>query len=182
MDQEKIEIQQKLIKQAKQGNQQSVHRLYKMHVQAMFNICIRMVSNKYDAEDILQESFISAFKNIHSFREESSFGAWLKRIVINKSINFLKKQKWDFEDIENIENPESEDEEIIQIEPEKIHSAIKKLPEKARVVINLYLLEGYKHREIAEMLKISESTSKSQYLRAKQILKTELEKVMTYET
>jgi RNA polymerase sigma-70 factor, ECF subfamily len=181
LGQEVIEIQNKLVKRAKEGNQQAMHRLYKLHVQAMYNICNRMVANTSEAEDILQEAFISAFSKLDSFREESSFGAWLKRIVINKSLNYLRKQKWNFEDIEETIIYEEDEEDIPEISPEKIHFSIQKLPEKARIVINLYLLEGYKHKEIAEMLDISESTSKSQYSRAKQLLKSELEKVLAYE-
>lgn len=146
----------------------------------MFNICIRMVVNKSDAEDILQESFISAFNKIDSFREESTFGAWLKRIVINKSLNHIRKQKWSFESID-IKTIADEKDEILDISPEKIHQSIKKLPEKARIVLNLYLVEDYKHKEIAEMLGISESTSKSQYVRAKHLLKQEIEKILAYE-
>lgn len=183
MDTETVEIQLKLIERAREGDQQSMYRLYKLYVQAMYNTCIRMVSNQYDAEDIIQESFTSAFKSLGSFRGESSFGSWLKRIVINKSISHLRAKKHEFTDIENLHIVDDEvvDNEIPDISPEQVNEAIKSLPEKARVVLNLHLLEGFKHREIAEILNISESTSKSQYQRAKMLLREKLVKEMSYE-
>ena len=184
MGQESIEIHENLIKTARKGNQQSMYRLYKLYVQAMYNTCIRMVSNQYDAEDIIQESFINAFNSLDKFRGDSSFGSWLKRIVINKSISFLKKKKQEFADIDSLQivADDNDDENFPNIDPAKIHESIKTLPEKARVILNLYLLEGYKHKEIAEMLNISESTSKSQYLRAKQLLREKLLKEISYES
>lgn len=182
MGQENVEIHKNLIESACKGDQQSMYRLYKLYVQAMYNTCIRMVSNQYDAEDIIQESFVSAFNNLSRFRGDSSFGSWLKRIVINKSITFLRKKKYEFTEIDNLHLVIDEDEyEMPEIEPAKVHESIKTLPEKARLVLNLYLLEGYRHKEIAEMLDISESTSKSQYLRAKHLLREKLEKEFRYE-
>ncbi len=141
-----------------------------------------MVSNQYDAEDIIQESFVKAFNNLDSFRGDSSFGSWLKRIVINQSITFLRKKKQDFQDIDDLQIAnEDEERSFPEIDPMMIHESIKTLPEKARVVLNLYLLEGYMHREIAEILNITESTSKSQYLRAKHLLREKLEKEIRYE-
>jgi len=150
----------------------------------MYNICIRMVPIQVDAEDIVQESFVKAFNNLDSYRGDSTFGSWLKRIVINTSINHLKKKRQWFvtfdelpmsiEDCSN--NDLSEEESLNKISPEMIHEAIKTLPVKARMVLNLYLLEGYLHREIAEMLDISESTSKSQYQRALKLLQEKLKK------
>ena len=182
MGKETVEIQDKLIQRALKGDQQSMYRLYKMYVQAMYNICVRMVVSQYDAEDIIQESFISAFNNLKSFRGDSSFGAWLKRIVINKSLNFLRQKKIEFIEISNLQVVDDKDDEIIEtIKPERVHEAIKDLPDKARVVLNLYLLEGYKHKEIAEILGITESTSKSQYKRAKQLLRDNLKQELLNE-
>lgn len=182
MGEKNLETHAKLINGARKGDQQSMYRLYKLYVQAMYNTCIRMVSNQYDAEDIIQESFVKAFNNLDSFRGESSFGSWLKRIVINLSITFLRKKKQDFLEIESIQIPSNENEENLpQIDPKLVHESIKSLPEKARVVLNLYLLEGYRHKEIAEILKITESTSKSQYLRAKKLLREKLKKEIRYE-
>ncbi len=183
MGKESIEIHSKLIEAARKGDQQSMYRLYKLYVQAMYNTCIRMVSNQYDAEDIIQESFVKAFNNLDSFRGDSSFGSWLKRIVINQSITFLRSRKQEFTEIDNLQivADENDEENFPGIDPAMVHESIKTLPEKARVVLNLYLLEGYKHKEIAEILNISESTSKSQYLRAKQLLREELKTKIRYE-
>ncbi len=140
----------------------------------MYNICIRIIPNKQDAEDILQDAFIAAFRNLEGFKGESSFGAWLKRIVINHSLNFIKKQKPGFVQVdESFEIPDNNEIEEAT-NPADVHHAIKELPEGARVILSLHLLEDYKHREIAEMLNISESTSKSQYLRAKSLLREKL--------
>jgi len=180
---ESIEIHSKLIETARKGDQQSMYRLYKLYVQAMYNTCIRMVSNQYDAEDIIQESFVKVFNNLDSFRGDSSFGSWLKRIVINQSITFLRSKKQEFTEIDNLQivADENEEENFPGINQVMVHESIKTLPEKARVVLNLYLLEGYKHKEIADILNISESTSKSQYLRAKQLLREELKTKIRYE-
>ena len=145
----------------------------------MYNTCIRIVVNQFDAEDIIQESFLSAFNGLGSFKGDSSFGVWLKRIVINKSLNALRKKREVFMEIDNLNIVDENDiEDFPEVTPEIINDAIKSLPDKARVILNLYLLEGYMHREIAEMLDISESTSKSQYQRARsllqEIVKTEL--------
>ncbi len=175
-----------LVDRARKGDQQSIYRLYKMYVQAMYNVSIRIVSNQLDAEDILQESFVSAFSNLGAYKEESSFGTWLKRIVINKSINHVKKQKVWFTDLTHLpeagdiadEDNFSDDDLLDKISPEMIHEAIKTLPGKAKVVLNLYLLEGYQHKDIAGMLEISESTSKSQYQRARRLLQEKLREMI----
>jgi len=131
-----------------------------------------MVDNKEDAEDIIQESFVLAFKNLANFKYESSFGAWLKRIVINKSINHLKLKRIALVPMDNQEIPLNE--EHIEIEKkaeiEQVKRSIKLLPQGYKQIINLYLIEGYDHVEIGEILNISTSTSKSQYHRAKKKL------------
>jgi len=133
-----------------------------------------MVKSKEDAEDILQESFIDAFKNLESFRYESTFGSWLKRIVINKSINHLKLKRMPLVAFEDHENwiSEQEDEEIKEedLDVSSVKLAIKQLPNGYQTIINLYLIEGYDHVEIGQVLGISTSTSKSQYHRAKKKL------------
>jgi RNA polymerase sigma-70 factor (ECF subfamily) len=139
----------------------------------MYNICYRITNNPDDAEDVLQEAFLSAFRNLQSFKGESSFGAWLKRIVVNSSINHVKKSRILYtqlngHDVEH--ESEINDNELI-LEIDRIKEALQQLPDGFRTVLSLYLFEGYDHREIAEILNISESTSKSQYNRAKKRLK-----------
>jgi RNA polymerase sigma-70 factor (ECF subfamily) len=185
---ESFDITKMLVERARKGDLQAMHRLYKMYVRAMYNTSIRIVANQLDAEDILQESFASAFSKLGTFKEAASFGAWLKRIVINKSINHVKKQKIWVEDIDYLTEKEDNTDEIsddsifTEVSPEMINEAIKTLPDKAKVVFNLYLLEGYQHKDIAKMLKISESTSKSQYQRARKLLQDKLLKMISKET
>jgi len=172
-----IEMHTELINQCIRGNSRAQYRLYKLYSKAMYNICVRMLSDRNEAEDVLQEAFVSAFRNLEQFKGESTIGAWLKRIVINKCISHLRKKKPVLIEVDKIENENSasfQELEYISLNPEYIHQAIKELPEGSRVIFNLYALEGYKHKEISQMLEISESTSKTQYLRARSILMNKL--------
>lgn len=140
----------------------------------MFNVGYRITGNEDDAEDVLQESFISAFRNLDGYRRDASFGSWLKKIVINKAINVLKKRKWELmpEDNEfDVPEEESEQEYLPSLSVDKVRNAIQQLPDGYRSVLSLYLLEGYDHQEIAEIMNITESTSKSQLNRAKNKLR-----------
>lgn len=170
------DIHQKLVESCKQGNRKAQYELYKLYSKAMFNICMRITNDYAEAEDVLQEAFVDAFRKLNTFKGDATFGAWLKRIVINKSINHVKKRKADFVSVDNmdfVEEPaqrlSGEDEEL-KLQVKQVHRAIQKLPDGFRVVLTLYLLEGYDHREIADVLGITESTSKSQYNRAKKRL------------
>lgn len=136
----------------------------------MFNTALRMVRHSADAEDLLQSAFTEVFMKLDSFRGESTIGAWIKRIVINKCINFLKSKRLQFSELsEKLAHPA--DESAAETDPrfsvETVHRAIGILPDGYRVVFSLYALEGYDHEEIGEILGISEQTSKSQYSRAK---------------
>lgn len=145
----------------------------------MFNICFRMTNQFEEAEDVLQEAFAYAFNKLSSFRYESSFGAWLKRIVVNTCINHLKKRKVDLfyteKNFESVPDEEVVDYGEIQLEVEKVRRAMEKLSDGYRIIFSLYLLEGYDHKEIAEIMHITESTSKSQFLRAKKKIKEIIE-------
>lgn len=138
----------------------------------MYNIGLRILGNKEDAEDIVQDSFVDAFKNLASFKYESTFGAWLKRIVINKSINYLKAKRILVTPIEAHEfHLQDEPSEIVEaIDIKKVKVGIEKLPPGYKQILVLYLIEGYDHYEIGEILEVSTSTSKSQYHRAKKKL------------
>jgi len=124
-----------------------------------------MVSSREDAEDVVQDSFIEAFKKLTSFRYDSTFGAWLKRIVINKSINFLKLKRIPITTIENHDFHLVEEtiDNVPKMDIAKIKKGIDLLPNGYKQIINLYLIEGYDHIEIGEILGVSNSTSKSQY-------------------
>lgn len=143
----------------------------------MYNICLRMVNNDMDAEDILQMSFVDVFTKLDTFRFESTIGAWIKRIVINNCINHIKRKKLRFENLDDgykeLEDDQPEpDHGPTAYEIGRVRDAIEKLPDGYRVVFTLYTLEGYDHQEIAEILDITEATSKSQYSRARKKLKT----------
>jgi RNA polymerase sigma-70 factor (ECF subfamily) len=133
-----------------------------------------MMNNAEDARDMLQEGFIEAFNRLDSFRFESAFGAWLKRIVVNKCINALEKRRIVFVD-EEVPDPlpqdDTPDEEELRLSVERVKQAMNQLPQGARMIFSLYLIEGYDHTEIAEILKISESTSKTQFMRARQMVR-----------
>ncbi|MBS1559525.1 MAG: RNA polymerase sigma factor [Bacteroidetes bacterium] len=168
-----------LISRSRAGDRDAVRQLYNLYKRAMYNVGYRIVNDADDAKDVLQESFISAFNNLENYRGDAAFGSWLKRIVVNKAINMIRKRR--FERL-----PELGEVEVAEQEPvdsmagfafsvEKVRKAIEQLPDGYRVVLSLYLLEGYDHAEIAGILGITESTSKSQYNRSKKKLKQILE-------
>ena len=168
-----LDIHEDLIEQCKSGNSKAQEQLYKQYARAMFNICRRMTNNQTEAEDILQEAFADAFYRLNTFRFESTFGAWLKRIVVNHCINHLKKKRAELVPMEDLSMFESRhddqfDENEKELNVNRIMKAFELLPDGYRVIFSLYLLEGYDHTEISQILGISESTSKSQFLRAKQ--------------
>ncbi len=162
-----------LVENSKSGDRNAQYQLYELYVDAMYNIGMRFLGIKEDAEDIVQDSFVDAFKNLHNFKYESTFGAWLKRIVINKSINHLKVKRLPLAAMDDHEyhlTEEPNNEPVDKMDVEKVKRGIEKLPLGYKNIINLYLLEGYDHMEIGEVLGISTSTSKSQYHRAKKKL------------
>lgn len=146
----------------------------------MYNVCLRIVNHSAEAEDVLQDAFIDAFTHIHSFRGQSTFGAWLKQIVVNRSIHYLRSRRLQLVDLDaqrvgeddglDCVDPEPYDEAGIQYEVDRIRQALHLLPEGYRVVLSLYLFEGYDHEEIGAVLNISETTSRTQYLRGKKKL------------
>ena len=169
------DIHKEIIELSKAGNNRAQYQLYQLYSKAMFNISYRMMNNREEAEDMLQEAFTEAFMRLGSFRYESSFGAWIKRIVVNRCINELKRKKAELVLTDNLpENkPEAEEDnvEITNLKVKDVMRAMELLPEGYRVIFSLYLLEGYDHSEIAQIMNITESTSKSQFSRAKQKLK-----------
>lgn len=156
----------------KQGSASAQQELYRRYADAMFNTCYRIVGNRQDAEDLLQVAFTKVFLKINTYRGEATIGAWIKRIVVNLSLNHLKRNQIFFEEVSDQEDKYIEPiVEENELSVEKIKSAMNELPDGYRLVFSLYLLEGYDHKEIASILKISEATSKSQYSRAKRRIK-----------
>jgi len=167
---EKEYIHKSIIDACKSGDDSAKFELYKLYSKAMFNVCYRIMNNREEAEDMLQEAFTQAFIKLDSFRYESNFGAWLKRIVVNTCLNAINKKKVELtycEEIYDNKVQEESDENEARFTVANITDAMEILPKGGRMVFSLYLLEGYDHAEIAQILGITESTSKSQFMRAK---------------
>lgn len=168
-----------LVDRCKMGERGAQYQLYKLYSKAMFNVCMRVLNHTEEAEDVLQEAFIDAFSHLHQFRHQSTFGAWLKQIVVNKAVSQLRARKVQWVQIETLRNPDDDydleyvedaESDLVDLNVDRIREAIKILPAGYRVVLSLYLFEGYDHEEISQILGISEGTSRSQYMRAKQKL------------
>lgn len=171
------QLHQPIIEACKRNDAKAQMQLYDLYSQAMFTIALRYVKDTYEAEDVMQDAFIKAFKKIDTYKEEVAFGAWLKRIVINQSIDWLKKKKLTVismnEEITSI-TEESDWEVASGITYESIVGCIEKLSEKYRIVLTLYLLEGYDHTEIGQILGISEATSRTHLMRGKKQVQEQL--------
>ncbi len=166
-----IDTHREIVESCKKGSHKAQVALYGHYSKAMYNTCLRMVKNEHDAQDLLQSSFTDVFLNISKFKFESSIGAYIKRIVINNCINFLKKRKLDIEELnQNIKIPVAVKEEKVEVNytVEAIKNCMESLSDGYRTVFSLYMFEGYDHKEIGTILNISEATSKSQLSRAKQ--------------
>ena len=166
-----------IVEKCMRGDRKAQFELYRLYSRAMYNICLRMVNDDLDAEDMLQQSFVDVFTKMDSFRYESSIGAWIKRIVVNNCINFLKKRRLQIESLDDRYQQVAQDMpgDDVVFNIEAVNSAIRQLPDGYRIVFSLYLFEGYDHQEIGEILEITEATSKSQFSRAKKKLRDLLE-------
>lgn len=172
-----------LISLSKKGNQKAQMKLYKLYCEAMFFIANRYLKSEDEAKDIVQEGFLKAFLKLETYTEKTSFGAWLKRIVINQCIDVLKKKELETVslDVSTLEVIDEENWEFdIKITKDMILEAIEKLNQKHQFVIKLYLIEGYDHSEISEILQIPVKTSRTHLRRGKLQLQ-ELLKAQKYE-
>ena len=163
-------IHKPLILRGQQGDQAALSQLYQLYAAAMYNICRRMMGDEEEARDILQESFVDAFRKLPELREVNTFSAWVKRIVVNNCINAIRKKKLDTTELEegwDTVQEEEDDFEYTRYQAAQVMEAIDELPEGCRSVLNLYLFEGYDHKEIASILGVTESASKAQYSKAK---------------
>lgn len=171
-------IQTAVVLKAVHGDTDAKAWLYRQYSKAMFNICIRMTGSRPCAEDVLQDAFILAFRQLAQLKDPDSFGGWLRRIVVNECIRHSKRSfywnEWEPDQMEEIADEAGE--WWTSLSMEMIHEQIKKLPEGCRQVFVLYVLEDFTHKDIAADLGISESTSKSQYQRARQLLKDRIGK------
>ncbi|PIB37387.1 RNA polymerase [Reichenbachiella sp. 5M10] len=176
------ELHFELIEGVRRQERSAQHRIYQLYAKAMLNTSYRIVYDLAEAEDVVQEAFVKAFSGIDQFRGDASFGSWLKRIVVNGALNVLKKRKELYGTNEIEEDLAEETSEVWDgLSLEQIKAAIAQLPDGFRVVFSLYLLEGYDHKEIAQILDVTESTSKSQYKRAKDKLREILKTMYNYE-
>lgn len=171
---EKLDFQRELVERCVKGERTAQYDLYRMYSKGMFNICLRMMNNSMEAEDVLQESFVDVYKKLHTFKYQSTPGAWIKRIVVNNCINKIRKRKLILEDIDEGRFLVEEEREVADhsLEVSNIKKAMSKLPDGYRVIFSLYAIEGYDHQEIGQIMNISESTSKSQYSRAKKKIRS----------
>ena len=163
-----------LIENCKNNDSRAQMKLYDLYCKAMFNTAYNFTKDDMAAQDMMQEAFIKAFAKINTYNGEASFGSWLKRIVINQCLDFIKKKNLETieikEDIISIE--ENDDWNIDQeTSMQAIYSCIEMLPQKCKNVVKLYLLEGYDHEEVAQILEISEVASRSQLSRGKNRLR-----------
>lgn len=171
---EKIDIHHQLLQRCKRGDRAAQFEIYQLHAGYMYNVAYNLLRHTAEAEDVMQEAFLSAFRKLETFKGEVSFSAWLRRIVVNKSLDILRQRKeWVAFTTQELYLSEEVDfssfDETAEILP-KIYKALEQLAEGYRTVFSLYLLEGYDHSEIAQFLKISEVASRSQYARAKKKL------------
>ena len=184
---EYTDLHRELIEQCRRGERNAFREVYRLYSKAMYNVALRMTGLAHIAEDILQESFADAFSTLGKFRNESTFGAWLKRIVVFKCYDYLNSKSSSMEFLEDMEVFDSADsepafnEEDMAREVQRIKQAVQLLPAGSRTVLTLYLFEGYDHEEIGQIMGISESTSKTQYMRAKIKLKEILTQSPAYE-
>lgn len=169
----------RLIKKAIKGDKKAGQQLYQLHEVHLFRICLRYGKNRAEARDIFQEGVIDVFKNIKQFNpERGKFQSWSNRVIVNAALRYLKQQHWQqsFEDIETATNAIDNTETVLdKIALKELISIVQKLPLSYRLVFNLYVMEGYSHKEIADKLEIPVATSKSRLSKAKKALRQQLE-------
>jgi RNA polymerase sigma-70 factor (ECF subfamily) len=166
-----------LIERCLENDSRAQEFLYKRFSRRMYGVCLRFARNTLEADDILQEGFIKVFSFLKDFRHDGSLEGWIRRTIVNTAINYYnsKQNEWNETSIEGAESYQSVSEEILdKISTADLLHVIHELPEGYRLVFNLYVIEGYNHKEIAEMLNISENTSKSQLSRARVALQHRL--------
>lgn len=164
----------KIIKGCLEGNRRDQELLYRRHASKLYAVCLQYSSSEDEARDILQEGFIKIFENLGSYKHEGSFEGWMRKITVNTALEKYRSRHnlYKVEDIDMIpetgDEPEAEDFSLL--EADDLLNIIRELPPKYRMVFNLYAIEGYSHKEISEMINISEGTSKSNLSRARVIL------------
>lgn len=164
-----------LIKKAAKNHRDAQHTLYEIHAPKMLSVCRYYIKDVHQAEEVMSNGFFKVFTQLNTFKSEGSFEGWIRRIMIRESISFLRKKKrleFSSDDMEIYEEAYSD--VNTELDVDEIQQLIDKLPEGYRMVFNMYAIEGYKHSEIAEMLSIAESTSKSQLFKARKLLQQQI--------
>ncbi len=169
---------QKLIKRSLKGDGKAQRKLYDEYSSKVMGVCLRYASNEYEADDVFNETWISVFNKLHQFDEEKGeFGGWIYRIAVNSSLASIKsKKKFEGEELDTITEPTNGYDITDDISYQELKTIIDLLPKRQRLIFNLYVIEGYSHKEIAEQMGISDGTSKSQLARAR----ASLQKMINY--
>jgi len=163
-------IHQELIEKCRLNDNKAQFEIYKIYYKPMYNASLRILNNEAEAEDVMQDSFLDAFRKLDDFKGEGNFGGWLRRIVVNNSLDVLKKKKETVSIEENQMDVEDEKDEFVEnmeYNVEEIKKAFQILPEEHRVIVSLFLFEGYDHEEISQILNISNNASRTRFSRAK---------------
>ena len=169
-----------LIQRAANHNREAQHKLFEIHAPKMLSVCRYYVKDVQKAEEVMLNGFLKAFTNLKSFKNEGSFEGWMRKIMVRESISFLRQQKPIEFSIEEVE-PSNDYSNAMEtsLEVNDIQQLIDELPEGYKMVFIMYAIEGYKHHEIAELLNISEGTSKSQLFKARQMLQQKIKELNT---
>lgn len=166
---------QKLVRDCLRGKLQAQRELYELFAKEMLGVCYRYTRSVRDAEDVLQEGFVKVFHHLSQYKSEGELGAWIRRIMVNTALNFLKRNRKYQEEMyftEEYLHPVVDDDPVIRIQAKELADLIRQLPHGYQVIFNLHAVEGYSHVEIGELLGISDGTSRSQYSRARNLLIT----------
>jgi RNA polymerase sigma-70 factor (ECF subfamily) len=172
-----VELPKNIVEKCKKGDGKAQHMLYQFYSSSMYGVCLRYFPNADIAKDILQEGFVKVFDSIRSFRFDGSLEGWIRRIMVNTALEYHRKSKTDIEVDINEAVPLHGSDEGVGADYQLLLSIVSDLPNQYRLVFNLYAIEGYSHAEIGKKLGISESTSKSNYSRAKNILREKLVRI-----
>jgi RNA polymerase sigma factor (sigma-70 family) len=181
-----MEVDRNILEGCIKGRSSAQQQLFDSYSRLMLGICARYAANTEDAEDVMQEGFVKIFLNIKEFKGDGSLVAWMRRIMINTAItHYHKMRKHRYhDDLEEVRETKFENNDWSEADftREELFGVIQRMPEGYRMVFNLYAVEGYKHREIAEIMDIDENTSKSQYSRARKWLQDRLIKIKQSES
>lgn len=168
----------KLVKDCLKAKPAAQKLLYELYAETMLGVCYRYTKSVKDAEDVLQDGFVKVFRNLHQYKSEGELGAWIRRVMVNTALNFLKRTRRYQDDLFYVEehlHPITDDNPELKLQAKELADLVRQLPPGYQTIFNLHAIEGYSHVEIGEMLGISNGTSRSQYARARALLITWIE-------